>query len=43
MPLMDGFKVMKFICDIDSKIKILLITASDLTEEQLKAAKSMDI
>ena len=41
MPLMDGFRIMKLISDIDSNIKLLLISGYDLTEEQLKASKNV--
>ena len=41
MPLMDGFRIMKLISDIDSNIKVLLISGYDLTQEQLKACKNV--
>ena len=36
MPLMDGFRIMKLISDIDSNIRVLLISGYDLTQEQLE-------
>jgi Response regulator containing CheY-like receiver, AAA-type ATPase, and DNA-binding domains len=41
MPLMDGFRIMKLISDIDSNIRVLLISGYDLTQEQLKACKNV--
>ena len=41
MPLMDGFRIMKLISDIDSNIKVLLISGYDLTQEQLKVCKNV--
>ena len=41
MPLIDGFRIMKLISDIDSNIKVLLISGYDLTQEQLKACKNV--
>ena len=41
MPLMDGFRIMKLISDIDSNIKVLLISGYDLTEEQPKASNNV--
>ena len=41
MPLMDGFRIMKLISDIDSNIRLLLISGYDLTEEQLKASNNV--
>ena len=41
MPLIDGFTILKLISDIDSNIKLLLISSYDLTEEQLKVCNNM--
>jgi DNA-binding NtrC family response regulator len=41
MPLMDGFTILKLISDIDSNIKVLLISGYDLTQEQLKVCKNI--
>ena len=41
MPLIDGFRTMKLISDIDSNIRLLLISGYDLTEEQLKASNNV--
>ena len=41
MPLIDGFRIMKLISDIDSNIRLLLISGYDLTEEQLKASNNV--
>ena len=41
MPLMDGFRIMKLISDIDSNIKVLLISGYDLIEEQPKASNNV--
>jgi DNA-binding NtrC family response regulator len=41
MPLMDVFRIMKLIPDIDSNIKVLLISGFDLTQEQLKVCKNV--
>ena len=41
MPLTDGFRIMKLISDIDSNIKVLLISSYDLTQEQLKVCKNI--
>lgn len=37
MPLIDGFRIIRLISDLDSKIRFLLISGYDLTQEQLKA------
>ena len=37
---MDGFRIMKLISDIDSNIRVLLISGYD-TQEQLKACKNV--
>ena len=41
MPLMDGFRTMKLISDIDSNIRVLLISGYDLTEEQLESSNNV--
>jgi two-component SAPR family response regulator len=41
MPLIDGFRTMKLISDIDSNIRLLLISGYDLTQEQLKASNNV--
>ena len=41
MPLMDGFRIIKLISDIDRDIKFLLISGYDLTQKQLKFSNNI--
>jgi DNA-binding response OmpR family regulator len=40
MPLIDGFRTMRLISDIDSNIRLLLISGYDLTEDKLEASNN---
>jgi DNA-binding NtrC family response regulator len=41
MPLMDGFRIIKLISDIDSDIKFILISGYDLPERQLRPNRNI--
>jgi len=41
MPLMDGFRIIKLISDIDSDIKFLLISGYDLPEHLLRPNRNI--